>query len=235
MSCLSRSLCCVQGWGGPGTTHPNLCSYFLVRAVFTWGCCEPGEEVHRLWKCSSPKQRLASGCAAVPPAPLLSVPWPGVVQEALLNRSCCGCTGLFPERCKTLLLSLSFPRFLSACSSKSPWVAVLPSSTLTHPPDLVSSVNVTRVRWVASSESVVKTWKRTGPRTAPVVLRLWPGRVTLLAELDCPEMIGKTRGEAQLGTCSRDLAPQMGRSDEHRRAGSTSERGKRSCDSLQLR
>lgn len=82
-----------------------------------------------------------------------------------------------------------------------------------------------------SDEDMGENRSQDSPCGTPLVTRQG---VALLAELDCPEMIGKTRSKAQLGTGSCDLAPQMGKCDEHRRAGSTGEGGKCSCDSLQL-
>lgn len=60
----------MQGLGRPVKIHPKLCSYFLVRFVFTWRCCWSREEIRLL------QEYLLK----------LSVSWPAVLQEPLSER-----------------------------------------------------------------------------------------------------------------------------------------------------
>lgn len=151
-------------------------------------------------------------------------------RSQLLNRSWCCCMELFFVRCKTLYLSLlSFTNFLSAYFSKSPWMAAVLLSASTHPPSLVSSVNVT----VASSKSVMKTVKRTCPRTAlcgtPLATsKVWPVHHYLLSLVSW-KWYAKPKAKCSWETLDCDLATWMDKSDEHLREGSTNESGQCSC------
>lgn len=143
----------------------GLLKSILISAVtFLSDLCSCADAVHserRSIHCRSIYSRSSDwhGAALACPMHLCSLhPDQVWCRRQFLNRSWHCCTGLFLWRCKTLHLPLlSFTRFLAA----------LPSSTSTHPPNLVSSVNVMGVCLIASSDSVMKTLKRTGPRTAP--------------------------------------------------------------------
>lgn len=152
----------------------GLLKSILISAVTflsdLYSCADAVHSERRSIHCRSIYSRSSDwhGAALACPMHLCSLhPHQVWCRRQSLNRSRHCCTGLFLWRCKTLHLSLlSFTRFLAA----------LPSSTSSHPPSLVSSVNVMGVCLIASSIQWWRRWRGQVPGQPPVVVPLLPGR-----------------------------------------------------------